>query len=158
MEKTIRVQAGLKRTASALEDDETILDGAIAVQPGRSPPQPHPFDPEIESSDSETGSDDSELGGIGLPGHLQEQTPIDDNAHWLNKTQKARGRSGHIVRNDFTIGGRTDIDLTSPFFHNVLDDNPKPSIPVAAANTKTKESSVGEAVKAIPNVSEWENW
>ncbi|KIJ59093.1 hypothetical protein HYDPIDRAFT_162797 [Hydnomerulius pinastri MD-312] len=145
MEATI---SSSKRKASELGEDSPV--------PGPARPQPRPFDPPADE-DSES---DTELGNM-IDGAERgtEHSPIDDGARWLDKKRKLRGAAVLAERKKFTLGGRSDIDLSSPFFRDVLDDATKSRSQLPTAS-KTNMVPAKLAPKVVPNskVSDWESW
>ncbi|KIK74577.1 hypothetical protein PAXRUDRAFT_835946 [Paxillus rubicundulus Ve08.2h10] len=72
-----------------------------------------------------------------------ERGMIDDGACWLDKR--------------LTFSGRSDIDLSLSFFHDVLDNAAKSHSQVLPT-LKTNMLPAKTLSKAVPKASDWESW
>ncbi|KIK81115.1 hypothetical protein PAXRUDRAFT_833085 [Paxillus rubicundulus Ve08.2h10] len=82
---------------------------------------------------------------------------IDDGACWLDKRRKLQGAAVHAECKRLTLGGQSDIDLSSSFFCDVLDDAAKSRSQVLPT-LKTNMLPAKTSSKAIPKASDWESW
>ena len=138
-----------KRKASELDDDPQITDR-------QAHPQPRPFDPPLESDgdsddDGKSSASESEARGA------TARAPIDDGARWLDKKRGLSGKAVHAERQQLALSGTSEIDLSSPFFRNILDEPTKSRFQMSTT-AKSLDPPLKTLSKAIPKASDWDSW
>ncbi|KAF9240037.1 hypothetical protein BU15DRAFT_74264 [Melanogaster broomeanus] len=136
---------------------------------GRAPPQPRPFESPAESDDDsdcegEFGSSDTT--GLGWSGSFQvcqranedsgtAGVPVDNGARWLDKKRGLSGRAIHAERQRLALAGVSEIELSSPFFRDILDEPPKSRFQTSST-AKPVDTSSKMLSKAVPKASDWD--
>ncbi|KAF9237836.1 hypothetical protein BU15DRAFT_75631 [Melanogaster broomeanus] len=108
-----------KRKASQLGEDPPAI--------GCAPPQPQLFESPAESDDDldcegEFGSSDTT--GLAADSDGTAGVPVDDGARWLDKKRGLSGRAIHAERQRLALAGVSELELSSPFFCDILDESP----------------------------------
>ncbi|KAF9241149.1 hypothetical protein BU15DRAFT_73625 [Melanogaster broomeanus] len=141
-----------KRKASQLGEDPPPI--------GRAPPQPRPFESPAESDDDsdyegEFGSSDTT--GVAADSDGTAGAPVDDGARWLDKKRGLSGKAIHAERQRLALAGVSEIELSSPFFHDILDEPPKSRFQTSST-AKPVDTSSKMLSKAVPKASDWDSW
>jgi hypothetical protein len=89
-------------------------------------------EPSDSDNDCELRTSCTTNSGVGAaegPGDLANEVtgrvPIDDDARWLDKKCGLHGRAIHAERQRLALAGVSDVDLSSPFFCDILDEASK---------------------------------
>ncbi|KAF8451153.1 ribonuclease H-like domain-containing protein [Boletus edulis BED1] len=128
-----------KRASDEVDEDSLALPNI------RSAPRPRRM--QVENLDDGSNSPASDT--------------FDDGNTWLDAPRQLEPETAKAERAVFTLGGRSDIDITSPFLRDILCDADTPPKQRGDMAGKDKTSSGGvttPASNAPPASSDWETW
>ncbi|KAF9241270.1 hypothetical protein BU15DRAFT_73385 [Melanogaster broomeanus] len=85
---------------------------------------------------------------------------IDDGNDWLNEPHQLDPGAVGAERHVFTLGGRTDINLSSPYLRDILSDTNVAQTHVQDTVGTSIKDPRGSAAAAMPPPAdtEWESW
>ena len=106
------------------------------------------------------------LAGLGpgaqVSAALSVDADIDDGNTWLDEAHQLDPQAVGAERHTFTLGGRTDIDLSSPYLRDILSDTdvyqvPTHDSPGTSEHNSTASRSGPATGKPLPASTDWES-
>ncbi|KAF9240690.1 hypothetical protein BU15DRAFT_73917 [Melanogaster broomeanus] len=134
---------------STLEKRDTskLVDKSLPPA-GRAAPRPR-----LETSAAKPGSgpQEDEL--------VHADAEIDDGNGWLDDRRQLDPAAVGVERHMFTLGGRTDIDLSSSYLRDILSDTDMSQTPAETGNTSRRDHGSGSGItKPPPASTDWDSW
>ncbi|KAG9311357.1 hypothetical protein JVU11DRAFT_8462 [Chiua virens] len=85
---------------------------------------------------------------------------IDDGNNWLDEPCQLDPTAVGVERHAFTLGGRSDIDLSAPYLLDILSDTDmsQAHAETAFASRKDPTGSSSSTVKPPPAGTDWDSW